>query len=338
MQPMEHHFNLPFARPLDQPIQSYREEGSLTQGTGSLFGEGIIAEHYRPEFYAYYYKQWHNYSMSYHQHQSTEIMYMISGNCLIELQIQPDTESRSVSPSVVQVQLKKGQFIVIDANVPHRLIVEGESPCRMLNVEFGFAPSSLHLPSLFQMAGEEEALAELLSQPQHYFVLSDPEEVYYVLKSLVLELDQQHRTGTMAELLFIQLLVRIARLWQETQINSTSQTEWYVKRSIQYIHQNYDRPIRVEHIASAVNVHPGYLHRIFKKHMNTTPTDYLTRLRMEKAVMLLGQTDIPIQEIADYIGVGSRQYFHLLFKKHTGQTPAEYRGNFVRYDRQYQEE
>lgn len=337
MQPMEHKSEQPFASPIVQPIQSYRDAGSSAQGTGSLFGQPLMEEQYRPEFYAYYYKQWHHYSMAYHQHPSTEIMYMISGHCLIELQIQQDAGASALS-APVQVQLKKGQFIMIDANVPHRLIVEGESPCRMLNVEFGFAPSSLQLPSLFQMAGEEEALAELLSQPQHYFVLSDPEEVYYVLKSLVLELDQQHRTGTMADLLFIQLLVRIARLWQDTQIHSTSQTEWYVKRSIQYIHQNYDRPIRVEHIASAVNVHPGYLHRIFKKHMNTTPTDYLTRLRMEKAVMLLGQTDIPIQEIADYIGVSSRQYFHLLFKKHTGQTPAEYRGNVVRYDRQYVEE
>lgn len=338
MPPMEHKSERPFANPLTQPIQSYHDADSYTQGTGSLFGQRMMEEPYRPEFYAYYYKQWHNYSMAYHQHPSTEIMYMISGHCLIELQVQSDTSQSPVSATTVQVQLKKGQFIVIDANVPHRLIVEGESPCRMLNVEFGFASSSLPLPSLFQMAGEEVALAELLSQPQHYFVLSDPEEVYYVLKSLVLELDQQHRSGTMADLLFIQLLVRIARLWQETQINSTSQTEWYVKRSIQYIHQNYDRPIRVEHIASAVNVHPGYLHRIFKKHMNTTPTDYLTRLRMEKAGMLLGQTDIPIQEIADYIGVSSRQYFHLLFKKHTGQTPAEYRGNVVRYDRQYVEE
>nr|WP_322923904.1 helix-turn-helix transcriptional regulator [Paenibacillus sp. SGZ-1014] len=89
--------------------------------------------------------------------------------------------------------------------------------------------------------------------------------------------------------------------------------------------QNYDRSIRMEQIAAAVNVHPGYLHRVFRKHMDTTPTEYLNTLRMEKAMMLLGSTDIPIAEIADYVGVTSRQYFHLLFKKHTGQTPADYR-------------
>ena len=41
--------------------------------------------------------------------------------------------------------------------------------------------------------------------------------------------------------------------------------------------------------------------------------------------MLLRQTDIPVLEIADYVGVGSRQYLHMLFKKHTGATPTEYR-------------
>lgn len=46
---------------------------------------------------------------------------------------------------------------------------------------------------------------------------------------------------------------------------------------------------------------------------------------MEKAKMLLARTDIPITQIADYIGLNSRQYFSMLFRKLTGVTPIEYR-------------
>ncbi len=296
--------------------------------------------------------------MAYHQHPSTEIMYMISGSCRIELQVNRQagiaralhSEEGSLSGAAdikkeyplangrtysEAVQLHKGQFIVIDANVPHRLIVAPDSTCRMLNIEFGIVRSGNGSSVLSDMIREEQELSALLHDPQDYYVLSDPEEVYYTLKSLVLELNQQRTSPMLGELLFAQLLTRIARLYQEARISHLPQSEWYVRRSIQFMHQNYDRLIRMEQIAAAVNVHPGYLHRIFKKHMHITPTAYLNDLRMDKAMMLLSQTDIPIPEIADYVGVASRQYFHLLFKKHTGTTPAEYRSQSERFVRGY---
>ena len=44
-----------------------------------LISADVGRRDYVPRFYAYYYKQWINYEMPYHQHDSTEIMYMISG-------------------------------------------------------------------------------------------------------------------------------------------------------------------------------------------------------------------------------------------------------------------
>ena len=314
----------------------------LSGQVGTLYRGDIVSSSYRPHFQAYYYKQWTNYEMAYHQHPSTEIMYMISGSCRIELQIERPSvyqqKSKPLEKSWIQsesVYLHKGQFIVIDASVPHRLIVPPDSTCRMLNIEFGLVSSGSDSSLLHDMIHEEKELSALLLEPKDYYVLSDPEEVYYTLKSLVLELDQQRPSPMLGDLLFAQLLVRIARLYAETQLSSLPQSESYVRRSIQFMHQNYDRSIRMDQIAAAVNVHPGYLYRIFKKHMQITPTAYLNDLRMDKAMMLLSQTDIPIPEIADYVGIASRQYFHLLFKKHTGATPADYRNQSDRFVRDY---
>ncbi|MEW4371648.1 AraC family transcriptional regulator [Paenibacillus kandeliae] len=295
----------------------------------SLYHTHIAESGYRPQHYAYYYKQWQQYEMEYHHHHSTEIMYMISGSCRIDLITSPSKE--------VTVHLQKGQYIVIDADIPHRLIV-GDTPCRMLNLEFGLQSCPSTTSILHQLICQEKELAELIRTPQPYMILSDPEDVYYTLKSLVLELDQQREGSMLGDLLFAQMLVRIARLSQEHRQEQTSQSEWYVRQSIQFMRQNYDRSIRMEQIAASVNVHPSYLHRIFKKHMHHTPTDYLNTLRMDKAKMLLRQTDIPIAEIADYVGIASRPYFHLLFKKYTGRTPADYRMQSERFVREYQEQ
>lgn len=245
--------------------------------------------------------------MSYHQHNSTEIMYLISGSCVVDVRSKTGEEER--------FRLKRGELIILDANVPHRLIVEDGTPCRMLNVEFGFMEYTGVAPSIGKLARKETALAEWLQMPFSSLVMPDPEGIYHVLKGLVLELDQSGgKGGSMVDLLFCELLLRVSSLRQDQLHASQQPSQLYVRRSIEFLHQNYDQSIQVKDIAAAVNLHPGYLHRIFKSHTGRTLSDYLNMLRMEKAKMLLGQSDIPIAEIADYVGISSRQYFHLLFK------------------------
>ncbi|TLS49634.1 AraC family transcriptional regulator [Paenibacillus antri] len=288
-----------------------------------LFPAVAWAEDVRPAAYAYYFRQWNAFDMPFHRHDSTEIMYLIRGSCRIEV-------ARDGGPPE-DVTLSHGEFIVVAAGVPHRLIVEGS--CRMLNVEFGFATSGAGVPSIRALAREEKALAALLQAPVTYAVLRDPDEVYHALRGLVLELDALDAGGgrgadgggPLVSLLFAQLLIRIARLRDEAESEAAPQAELYVRKCIEFMRQHYDRDIQAKDVAAAVNLHPGYVHRLFKSQSGRTITEYLTGLRMEKAKMLLLRTDIPIADISDYVGVGSRQYFHALFKRHTGMTPVQFR-------------
>ncbi|WP_027085134.1 helix-turn-helix transcriptional regulator [Cohnella panacarvi] len=286
-------------------------------GLGSLFDAALLHGSYSPRIFAYYYKQWNGYRMGFHRHDSMEIMYVIQGNCVVEI----ERQERS-SPHAVKLQ--KGEFIVLDANVPHRLVVD--QSCRMLNAEFGFAERAGAFPSIRELAEDEEALAALLRSPAFYFKLQDPDDVYYALRSLVVELDNRGGTGGMLDrMLLAQLLIRIGRLRAEANALQNQPAEVYVKQCTAYMHQNYDRDIRVKDVAAAVNLHPGYVQRIFKTNTGTTLIEYLTALRVDKAKMLLQNTDIPVADVSEYVGIGSRQYFHALFKRHTGHTPIEFR-------------
>lgn len=284
----------------------------------SLYQRELLADHYHPKVSAYYFKQWESYHMAFHAHKEVEIMYVIDGKCTV------DTEEESVT-------LKKGDFILLDAYVPHRLIVEKNSPCRMLNVEFSFVKKEGCFPSIKDLADENKVLSDFLVFHRSYVVLKDPNEIYHTLKNLVLELDKKEsEKEIMIQLHLAQLLIQIARMVGEEKEKKSEQQQAnvYVKKTIEYLHHNYDRDIQVKDISQMVNLHPGYLHRVFKKQTGLTVMEYLTTLRMEKAKMLLADTDIPIVEISYYIGINSRQYFSLLFKKHTNTTPAEYRKTF----------
>ncbi|KKI90379.1 AraC family transcriptional regulator [Bacillus sp. SA1-12] len=280
-----------------------------------LYQRELVLDEYHPKVFAYYFKTWESHDMAFHTHREVEIMYVIDGTCTVV------TEKETVS-------MRKGDFILLDSNVPHRLIVEQHSPCRMLNIEFSFIKKEGCFPSIKDLVNENKKFAKFILLDRPYIVLKDTNDIYHTLKNLVLELDKKESDNDiMIQLQLAQLFIQMARIAAEEkkETHAHHQVNVYVKKTIEFLHHHYDCDIQVKDIGHAVNLHPGYLHRIFKQQTNTTLMEYLTSLRMEKAKMLLADTEIPVTEICFYIGINSRQYFSALFKKHTNKTPLEFR-------------
>lgn len=53
--------------------------------------------------------------------------------------------------------------------------------------------------------------------------------------------------------------------------------------------------------------------------------DYITKFRMEKAILLIGTTDLSFTEIAEKTGFTTARYFSTAFKQYTGETPTRYK-------------
>lgn len=79
-----------------------------------------------------------------------------------------------------------------------------------------------------------------------------------------------------------------------------------------------------EAIARKYNIHPAYMSRLFHQKTGETLTDYILRLRMEKAVELLREGKWKASEISRLVGCSSQSYFTVLFKKYTGYNPSDY--------------
>jgi AraC-like DNA-binding protein len=74
-----------------------------------------------------------------------------------------------------------------------------------------------------------------------------------------------------------------------------------------------------------VNTSTFYFCKLFKKATGLTFTDYVSRVRIEKAKNLLLNPNLRVSEIAYEVGFQSLTHFNRVFRKLTGQSPSHYR-------------
>lgn len=98
-----------------------------------------------------------------------------------------------------------------------------------------------------------------------------------------------------------------------------------VTRARNFIAQNQDRDVSLGEVAKAVNTSTYYFCKLFKKATGLTFTDYLSRVRIEKAKNLLLNPNARISEVAYEVGFQSLTHFNRMFRKLTGQSPSAYR-------------
>jgi two-component system response regulator YesN len=99
-----------------------------------------------------------------------------------------------------------------------------------------------------------------------------------------------------------------------------------MERIRRFIQENI-KDITLQTVADHVNLHPVYVSNLFKLETGENFSNYVLRLRMEKAVQLLKHRDLKINQIALEVGYQKPQYFIKLFKTQYGMTPQEYKNS-----------
>jgi AraC-like DNA-binding protein len=84
-------------------------------------------------------------------------------------------------------------------------------------------------------------------------------------------------------------------------------------------------PVRLEALARAANVTPGYLCRRFRAEIGASPVATVDLARLSNAAELLARTDMTVSEIARAVGFGDQFHFSRRFKATFGLSPRAYR-------------
>lgn len=100
------------------------------------------------------------------------------------------------------------------------------------------------------------------------------------------------------------------------------------EQAASYLREHYRESITAQELGESINFHPVYIARCMQKEFGCAPFDYLMRFRIERAKLLLLQTDLPIARIGEEVGFNHAAYFTSCFAKYESISPRKYRQRF----------
>jgi AraC-like DNA-binding protein len=174
---------------------------------------------------------------------------------------------------------------------------------------------ALGLPS----ADRFEAIIRQVTRWGNVIDLKRLETVYY--QSRMLAPDQYDGFIRLLEIFGHQLSAVATRMMvQDAEVEPPM-----VRRARAYIAGHHADPMNLHDIACAMHVSTFYFCKMFKKATGLTFTEYLGRVRVEKAKNLLLNPHLRVSEIAYTVGFQSLTHFNRIFREITGEAPTGFR-------------
>ena len=110
----------------------------------------------------------------------------------------------------------------------------------------------------------------------------------------------------------------------EGEISGESESDIWASLK-EYIDGNLDSELTLGALARKSFYNPSYFSRLFKQRFGTSLTEYVRRRRIERAVKLLTETALSVDEISHRSGFAERSTFYSAFSRYTGKSPSDYR-------------
>lgn len=99
----------------------------------------------------------------------------------------------------------------------------------------------------------------------------------------------------------------------------------WVKRLKEILHDNFSETLSVEVLSAELSIHPFHLSRDFRKYFHCTFSEYLRKVRVEKALSLLPNENLSLTDIAFECGFADQSHFLRCFKEINQAKPSAYR-------------
>ena len=211
------------------------------------------------------------------------------------------------------VPFEAGDIVYCAQETPYNISSNRSDPCT-------------HAWVSFQGGKSEKYIAALgLKQPFKCYKAKFPHEINKILYDMM-EVDHSDvQSDLYLEGCFLHLLALSAPTDTDETEHETPKHERRISAAIQYIANHFRQPdLRLEDVALATNTNEKYLQRLFKAETGMSIYQYLSKLRMDAAITLLGASNYNINEIAEYVGYNDRKRFTEIFKKRFGVSPSKY--------------
>lgn len=98
-----------------------------------------------------------------------------------------------------------------------------------------------------------------------------------------------------------------------------------LRPALQFIEDHLSEKLSVMKMADLAACSERHFRRLFQQTMGTSPKRWILERRLQRAALLLTQTDLPIKAVASQCGFEDLPHFHRLFRQRFGQPPSQYR-------------
>lgn len=229
-------------------------------------------------------------------------------------------------------QLKKGELAICGSNDIHYYDSEGKSSTIMIII---FRPEIL---STFKYWPENLLPCSIFMDNGYFCIQKTGSDIQDNIKTIFDHIvdEMAHKENLyplFADLrifeLFLTLFRHFPAYYSDSKRNlADSHTPADIKpmqKALKYLEENYPQDITLEQISEEVNLSRFYFSRLFRKTTGMNFNFYLTRIRIDKAELMIKSTRKPIIDIAYETGFCSIRTFNRSFKGLKGCTPQSLR-------------
>jgi len=245
-----------------------------------------------------------------HIHSGLQCFFVLRGAATVE------TEEK--------IRLAAEDLLVVNSNQLHSVTADSSNVVLVLEIEREYI--------LNECGNMAEGVIKC-----HCIGHSDESSHYYGLKRaltrllyIVVKKEQGYQLDFKVELLrFLHILFTCFRVDEEVPkkrlMNEKSKN---ISQILTYINDNFYRPMKLEEVAKREYMSPQYFSKYFKRKTGYGFLEYLTSLRLKKAVQSLAYTDDSIVKIALDHGFANSKSFNAAFKKEYHNTPGNFRKQY----------
>ena len=229
-----------------------------------------------------------------------------------------------------QVVIEAGELLFLNQFTRHEILPAGKND---IAINFMILPEFFDVA--YTMAGSNNVLADflvnVLRQNEEkgeylHFRVAEVLQIQNLLENMIYSLvtgkgDQNRINQTTMGLIFLYLLDSV----QYAEMRVPNQYENMIAMTtLDYIEQNYKTATLTE-LCVKLHLPMHVLSKMIKKNTGFNFKELLQRKRMNKAIELMCETELPISDIIAAVGYENGSYFHRVFREKYHVTPRAFR-------------
>lgn len=238
-------------------------------------------------------------------HENTEFLYCVHGE-------------GCVNCDTVDIHMKKGDTVIINARQLHTVSTDTEVRYRCLIIDNSFfKDNGINIENIrFTQSISDVRAGELIEKAVALFEGTRNDFSIADIRHAVLE--------------FIIYVCKNHSLKCKTEMKKVSKSYAAVLDAVEYINENFSQKLTLDELSSRAGFSRYYFARIFKENTGFTVIEHINAIRCDNAAFLLRESELAISEISFRCGFDSPSYFAKAFAGIHGVLPSEYRKKYSR--------